>query len=51
MGTVSGQGRSSGLALQFPSAGVFDVASDDRVTHVRIYTDVHGALKAVGLEE
>jgi limonene-1,2-epoxide hydrolase len=50
MVTVSGRGRSSNLALQFPSAGVFDFASD-RVTCVRIYTDVHEALKAAGLEE
>jgi ketosteroid isomerase-like protein len=49
--TVSGRGRSSNLALQFPSAGVFDFAGDDRITHVRIYPDVHEALKAAGLEE
>jgi hypothetical protein len=50
MVTVSGRGRSSNLALQFPSAGVFAFAGEDRVTHVHIYADVREALKAVGLE-
>jgi ketosteroid isomerase-like protein len=49
MVTVSGRGRSSNIALQFRSAGVFDFARD-QVTRVCIYTDVHEALKAVGLE-
>jgi limonene-1,2-epoxide hydrolase len=51
MVTVRGRGRSSNLVLQFPSAGVFHFAGDDRITHVRIYPDVHEALKAVGLKE
>jgi hypothetical protein len=48
--TVRGRVRSSNLALQFPSAGVFDFPGD-RVTCVGIYTDVHEALKAAGLEK
>jgi ketosteroid isomerase-like protein len=51
MVTVRGRGRSSNLVLQLPSAGVFNFAGDDRITHVRIYPDVHEALKAVGLKE
>jgi limonene-1,2-epoxide hydrolase len=50
MVTVRGRVRSSNLALQFPSAGVFDLPGD-RVTCVRVYADVHEALKAAGLEK
>jgi hypothetical protein len=48
--TVAGRGRASGVALNFPSASIFDFASDNRVTHMRIYPDIDEALKAVGLE-
>jgi ketosteroid isomerase-like protein len=50
MVTVSGRGRGSNLALQFPAAGVFAFAGDGRVTRVHIYADVREALKAVGVE-
>jgi ketosteroid isomerase-like protein len=49
--TVSGLGRGSDLALEFPSAGIFDFAGDDRLTRVRVYRDVDEGLKAVGLEK
>ena len=49
--TVEARGRASDITLQFPAAGVFDFASDHRIIHVRIHTDVREARKAVGLEE
>ena len=49
--TVDARGRASDVTLRFRSASIFDFASDDRVTRLRIYSDVDEALKAVGLEE
>jgi ketosteroid isomerase-like protein len=49
--TVAGRGRASGVDLDFPSASIFDFASDHRVTRMRIYPDREEALKAAGLEE
>jgi ketosteroid isomerase-like protein len=48
--TINGRGRASGAPLEFDSASVFEFGGDDRVVHVRIYADVHEALKAAGLE-
>jgi hypothetical protein len=48
--TVNARGRASDIALQFPSAGVLDFGSDDRLTRIRIYLDVDEALRDVGLE-
>ena len=48
--TVHARGRASGITMEFPSAGVVDFGSDDRLTRIRIYLDVDEALKAVGLE-
>jgi hypothetical protein len=48
--TASGLGRGSNLALDFPSAGVFGFAGDDRLTRVRVYRDLDEGLKAVGPE-
>jgi SnoaL-like domain len=49
--TIDARGRVSDVTLQFRSASVFDFGSDERVTRLRIYSDVDEALKAVGLEE
>jgi ketosteroid isomerase-like protein len=49
--TVTARGRESGVALHFPSAAVFEFASDGRVLRTRIYGEVDAALKAVGLAE
>jgi hypothetical protein len=51
LATVHARGRSSDIALQFPSAGVLDFAEDNRLTQIHIYLDVNEALKTVGLEE
>jgi len=51
VGSVSGRGHASGIALQFPSAVVFDFGSDHRITRAHIYPDVNEALEAVGLED
>jgi hypothetical protein len=48
--TVDARGRASDITLRFRSASVFNFGSDDRVTRLRIYSDVDEALKAVGLE-
>jgi ketosteroid isomerase-like protein len=50
IGTVNARGRVSGVALEFPSATVFDFQSDHRIRRVRIYSQIDEALKAVGLE-
>jgi hypothetical protein len=49
--TIDARGRVSDVTLRFRAASVFDFGSDDRVTRVRIYSDVDEALKAVGLDE
>jgi len=49
--TINARGRASDITLRFRSASVFDFASDDRVTRMRIYSDVAEALEAVGLAE
>jgi hypothetical protein len=51
LATVKARGRSSDIALQFPSAGILEFAEDDRVTRIRIYLDVDEALQAAGSEE
>ena len=48
--TINARGRASDITLHFPSAAVLNFASNHRVTHMRLYTDVEQALKAVGLE-
>lgn len=47
--TIDARGRASDIALRFRAASVFDFGSDDRVTRLRIYSDVDEALKVVGL--
>lgn len=47
--TISARGRTSGVELEFPSAGVLCFAPDGRLARVRIYADVQEALAAVGL--
>lgn len=49
--TVEARGRASDVMLRFRSASVFDFGSDDRVTRLRIYSDVDEALKSMGLQE
>lgn len=51
IGTVDARGRASGVTIRFPTAGVCDFGADDRVTHMRIYSDVKEALEAVGFGE
>ncbi len=48
--TVRARGRASDIALEFPSAGVLDFGSDDRLKRIHIYLDVDEGVKAVGLE-
>jgi SnoaL-like protein len=50
VGTVDARGSASDVTLHFPYAGVVHFGRDHRVARVRIYLDVHEALKAVGLE-
>ena len=47
--TIDARGRASDVRLRFRSASVFDFGNDDRVTRLRIYSDVDEALRAVGM--
>jgi hypothetical protein len=49
--SIEARGRASEITLQFPAAAIFDFASNNRLTRVRIYPDVNEARKAVGLQE
>jgi ketosteroid isomerase-like protein len=51
IGTHTGRGRASGIAIEVRAASVLYFGSDGRITRVSIYPDVDQALKAVGLEE
>jgi len=46
--TINARGRASDVTLRFRAASIFDFGSDDRVTRLRIYSDVDEALNAVG---
>jgi len=50
-GTLHSRGRASGAVLQSLLTSVHKFDSDHRITRWHIYSDVHEALKAVGLEE
>ena len=47
--TIDARGRASDVRLRFRSASVFDFGNDDRVTRLRIYSDVDEALRAMGM--
>ena len=51
IGTVDARGRASGVTMRLSTASVWDFDADDRVTHIRIYSDRDEALTAVGLEK
>ncbi len=51
IGSVHGCGRASGIVFDRPMAWVGDFGEDNRLTRVRIYTDVKQALTDVELTE